>query len=35
MNDLELPETSDLMELRRSQDERFFKHTAYAASVSE
>jgi predicted homoserine dehydrogenase-like protein len=34
MNDLELPETSDLMELRRSQDTRFFKHTTYAASVS-
>ncbi len=34
MNDLELPETSDLMELRRSQDARFFKHTAYAASAS-
>jgi predicted homoserine dehydrogenase-like protein len=34
INDLELPETSDLMELRRSQDARFFKHSAYAASVS-
>jgi hypothetical protein len=30
MNDLELLETSDLMELRRSQDTRFFEPSVHA-----